>query len=449
MRTRSTFPLIAGCVLSLGLTGCSSASDLFFGDNEARLEGERISVLELEKSLIPDEGVFSEGELSLPKPWKNAYWPQAGGYPNHAMHNLALGESPLEKVWFRDTDGYPLNALPRNAAPIIVDGAVFTLDTLTYVRAFNAEDGTIKWEQFLGTKDDENPKRSGGIINGGIAFADQKLFATTGYNEVIALSHKNGEILWRRSLPAPSRAAPTIIDGRAFVTTLDNRLYALNAETGAVLWDYIGLSEAAGIIGGASPAANHDIVLAAFSSGELIALRVENGSVAWTDNLSNLRRFGGITGLSDIKAMPVIDGDHVYAMSFAGKLVALDKRTGERIWQRDMGGMNTPWLAGDTLFVLSADNQLVALNRHDGKIHWVTNIDNPDYDKSELLFHGPILAGGRLILAGAHGYVLEIDPNSGEIINQWDSGGPVVQSPIVANNTLYLIDKSGFLRAWR
>lgn len=413
-------------------------------EEEVILEGERISVLELERSLRPETNEQNT-ELSgdLPAAWKNAFWPQAGGYPNHSMQHLTLPSEQLKRVWSTSIGEGSSKNLPLTAQPISVYGKVFTLDTESHLRAFDATTGARVWEISVQHPDEDDP-----VIGGGISYASGVVYVTTGFDEVLAVHPDNGQIFWRSTISAPARAAPTIIDGRLFVVTLDNRLQALDAATGDLLWEHIGISETAGLIGAASPAANHDVVIAAFSSGEVSALRVENGSVAWSDNLSSSSGFAGLSGLSDIRAMPVLDKGLVIAMSFSGQLVAIDERTGQRVWQRDLGGVNTPWVAGDYVFVLTSDNQLVALERATGVIQWLQELEGED-DDSKVFFNGPLLAGGRLIITSSEGRVLEIDPKSGKEIRSWDDAGVSSIAPIIADETLYILNDNATLSAYK
>jgi outer membrane protein assembly factor BamB len=238
------------------------------------------------------------------------------------------------------------------------------------------------------------------------------------------------------------------MNGRVFISTLDSRLVTLDAFDGKSLWEYQGISEIAGLIGAASPAANNDIVIPAFSSGEITALRVENGSVAWTDSLSSVRNFGGLSSIADIKALPVIDKGIVFAISFAGRLVAIDERSGSRLWQREISGIQTPWVAGNHLFVLSTENKLIALGRDTGSVRWVTDLPRME-DKKPIILNGPLLAGGRLILAGTDGRVFEISPETGEILKKWDAGDNIALPPIIAGGTLYMLSQNGTLSAYR
>jgi len=433
------FPFI---ILALALlAGCSDPV-------KPPLEGDRLSVLELEKSLTPDNPGEQTQEFALPKPWNNEFWPQAGGYPNHGMQHLALtnSEGMLEKIWDADIGAGSDKEIPLTAQPIVVNQRIFTLDSDASLRAFDIANGKQLWKRDVShLKEDER------VVTGGIGFSAGVLFVTNGYDELVAVDPENGAILWRQKLAAPSRAAPTIMGGRIFITTLDNRLLALDEHDGRLLWEYAGLSETTGLLGSASPAANHDIVVPVFSSGEISALRVENGSVAWSDNLSNLRKIGSLAGISDIKALPVIDQGLVFAISFSGKMVAIDERTGVRVWQRELGGSETPWLAGNHFFVLTSDNELAAMNRVNGEIIWVTALpryQDPEDRKDGILWTGPVLAGNTLLLAGTNGNILHVDPQSGQIRKTAKTGYRFSIPPLVAGGRLYLLSDDGRLMAF-
>lgn len=434
------FALLLPILLTLTACGIGEHDD-------APLKGDRISVMELQNTLEPDSVKTSaENAFVNPQAWHNEFWPQAGGYPNHSMQHLALNEGDLKLVWSADIGPGSTDELPLVAQPVVVDGRVFTLDTKSMLSAFNTKDGKRLWRESVAS-----PGENDNVIGGGMAFSNAVLYVTNGYNEVLAVNPENGKVFWRKDLPAPSRAAPTIMDNRLYVVTLDSRVLALDPKNGDVLWEYIGIGETAGLVGAASPAANYDIVVPAFSSGEVTALRVENGSVAWSDNLSNLRAIGGLASLSDIKALPVIDKGLVIAISFSGRIVAIDERTGNRVWQREFGGDQTPWVTGNYVFVLSENNQLVALSRDSGVIHWVTQLDKyaRDDDDEKLRWSGPVMAGGRLILASTDERLIEVTPETGEVIGQTRIDNDVIIPPVVADKTLYLLGENGTLQAFR
>ncbi len=435
--------LLSTCLLTaLSLTACSGDSD-----DAPPLQGERLSILELQRRLEPDDAALSAQGFVAPTPWKNEFWPQAGGYPNHTMQHLSLNEGALTKAWSASIGEGSQKNLPLITQPIVVDGRVFTLDTENNLASFDAKTGKRLW-----TRDVSHPIEDDPVIVGGIAYSKGQLYITNGYNELLMVSPQDGKIVWRRKIPAASRAAPTISDDRVFVTTMDNRLLALNANDGTLLWDYAGMSGAAGLVGAASPAASRDIVLPVFSSGEIYALRVENGSAAWSDNLSGIRASSGLSGISDIRALPVIDKGIVIAISFGNRLVALDERTGNRIWQRDIGGSEMPWIAGNYVFVVTNDSELVGMGRDNGLIRWVRPLPkfrNPEKRTDPIYWSGPVLAGNRLVVAGSDGGVLEVNPETGDVVRSWGSGLSISITPVVAGDMLYLLGDNGTLVAYK
>lgn len=417
-------------------------------EKEQPLPGDRISVLELQKKIGgTDTALKAEGFIA-PSPWKNDYWTQAGGYPNHNLQNVALADKELKKIWSADIGASGSDAFPLTSEPVVFNNIIYTMDSESNISAFDISKGKSIWENSIRPKaEDEN------VIGGGMAVTANTLYATNGYGELVALNPQKGGIIWRTKLSAPSRAAPTVLADKVYVLTLDNHLAAYDAATGKLIWKYEGLSESASLVYAASPAVDSDIVIAPMSSGELMAVRAENGSVAWSDSLSPSLQTGGASSLPDIAALPVIDKGRVFAISYGGKFVSIDQTTGQRIWTHDVGGAKNPWVSGNMIFFISSNSELVALGRDTGAIAWVQPLSSYDKDdaktQNSLLWNGPIMAGNRLILTNAGENLYEVSPKDGSLIRTTDLGFHVAVSPIVAGETLYLVSQDGTLSAWK
>jgi outer membrane protein assembly factor BamB len=431
--------LVAGLAFVGG--GCS-----WFGAIEpAPLPGERLSVLTHAQTVEPDPDL-AEAEILLPPPSPNPDWPQTGGYANHVMHHLAVG-AVLKKVWDVDIGAGADDEERLVAPPIVADGMVYALDAETEVSAFKADNGAKVWSVDL-TPDDEDD----GHIGGGLAFENGRVFVTTGFAQVVALDAKTGKEIWRRSLDGPMRAAPTARGGRVFAITLENKLYALSGATGETLWSYAGTAEVASLLGGASPAVDDDVVVAPFSSGDLVALRLESGRVLWTDALVSARRTDAVSTLSQIRGRPIIDRGRVIAISHGDMLAAIDLRTGQRIWDKPIGGLESPWVAGDYVFLLTNDWELICLARNTGRVFWVRPLPRweDEEDKEDaIIWTGPILASDRLIVAGSHGEALAVSPYDGRILGRQELPDGVSVAPIVANGTVYVLTNDASLVALR
>lgn len=436
--------LFSALLLSVFFGGCS---DGWFGDKDEKppLKGERISVLDYERDLRPDENVTAAPFAGVDTQ-TNASWPQAGGYPTHAMQNLTLGGSP-KKIWSVSIGEGSRSRLPLTAQPVVLGQSIFTLDTDSTLSAFAADTGQKRWSIDVRDQEEEDP-----VISGGIAADGGLVYVTAGYDELLGVDAAQGKIKWRAPLSSPSRAAPTVSGGRVYVTTLSNSVLAFDAADGKVAWEFTGIGQGAGLIGAASPAATDELVIPAFSSGEIYALRTANGAVAWSDNLASTTRLGGLTAMSDIRGLPVVDGGIVYAISFGGKMAAIDINSGARLWSKDITGAKTPWVAGNRVFLISSDNQIVALDKAKGTVLWVSQLakfKDAEDKTGPIIWTGPLLAGGRLIVFSSDGRIADVNPETGTLSREWGSGDDVRISPIVANGTLYVLGEDGDLTAYR
>lgn len=434
---------------TLALSGCDSMRDLFVGGNDKpKVQGERISVLAFDNQLEPDQSLKDQ-PVQLPRPWVNPDWPQSGGYPSHAMHHLALGDS-LRQVWRADIGAAGDDEQRIIAQPLVAEGRVFTKDARANVSAFDANTGRRLWRIDLTPRDEDE-----GAIGGGLAYSDGKLFVATGYGDVVAVQPETGLVYWHVALMLPMRGAPGADGGRVYVVTNDNQLHTLDGNTGRELWTHSGIVETAGLIGAANPAVDGNTVIAPYSSGEVVALRADTGTPAWGEQLVRTAgRASSVGTINDIDAAPVVDRGRAYVISQSGRFVAVDMRTGERVWEKSIASTQTPWVAGEYIFVITNDSQIVCLMRRDGRVKWtrqLTRYEDPAARtrKGVITWYGPVLAGDRLLVASSTGLAYALSPYNGDLIGSIKMSGPATVSPVVAGGTVYLLTQDAVLSAWR
>ena len=437
---------LLGLCLALGLAGCDTVSELMGDVEPPPLPGERLSVISLDRQLEPDADA-ARLAVRLPPPYVNEDWPQVGGYPHHAMHHLAAADV-LGESWRVDIGSGTDDDGPLLSPPVVAGGRVFTMDSESLISAFDAASGARLW-----TADPVPDEDDEGSFGGGLAVAGERLFAATGLGHVVALEAASGALQWRQAIGVPVRAPPVVSGGRLFAVSHDNRLWALDAGTGTVQWSHAGIAESAGLLGSASPAVGGGTVIAPFSSGELTALRVENGRTVWADLLAvQGARVGAIATFNDIDGSPVIDRGLVLAIGHGGRLVAIDLRSGRRIWERDIAGLDTPWVAGDFVFVMTADGELLCLTREQGAILWVRSLpryEDPEDREDPIDWSGPVLVGDRLVVAGSNGTILSVSPYDGRDLGEQDVARAVRLSPVVADRTLFILTDDAVLIALR
>jgi outer membrane protein assembly factor BamB len=316
------------------------------------------------------------------------------------------------------------------------------------VRAFDARTGAQAWvTQTPDIRGDEPA-----LYGGGIAYDKGRIFASNGLGYVAALDERNGGVIWKVRPGGPLRGAPSVGLGAVYVVSQDNQIYSLSETDGSTNWSQAASLEIAGIFGSASPAVGQGTVVAGFSSGELNAYRYENGRQVWSDALQRTSISTSVSSLSDIDADPVIDSGQVFAVGQGGRMVAMDLVTGQRIWELNIAGIDTPWVAGDWVFVITDEDKLLCISRLNGHVRWINQLPQwikPKSKKGEVDYSGPILAGGRLIVTGTNGSIINVDPTTGAFQSQTSVGAPISLSPVVANSTLYILDDRGRLLAYR
>ncbi|HBO58622.1 MAG TPA: pyrrolo-quinoline quinone [Alphaproteobacteria bacterium] len=421
------------------LSACAS-------DADAPLAGKKISVLAYGRAPISDSEL--KKSILLPVPENVEDWAQAGGMAHHAMQNPALSPKII-RAWSVDIGKGAGKRHALIAEPVGQKGIVYTVDAAGLVRAFAASNGKIIWEKNL--LSDKSVRRLS-VVGSGLGLDNGLLFAALGTGEIVAVDAYNGKEIWRTVLKSPVRSAPAIYGGRLFVVTADNKLTALAQDDGRVLWQHYAFLESVSLLGKASPALDKGIGVAVFASGEIVAFRPENGSLLWTETLGATRMNEVSSKINDIRARPVIVDDKVFVVASGGLLSALDLKSGAVLWEREIAGVNQPWVAGDVLYIVSSDAELIALDVSSGRVLWVNQLarwKNPDKKKDRLLWTGPVLAGNRLLLTNSDGKVVAVAPQTGTIIGWDDLGDSESLAPIVMNGTLFFLTQDGKLVAYR
>ena len=408
--------------------------------------GQRIAVLTSEGDVAVDPATAAI-PMALPDPVVNTEWTQSGGNASKSVGHLALGTALARAFTVQAGRGSSLTARLASE-PVVAGGRVYAIDTLGTVRAFDARTGGLIWASQ--TPNDRGNEAS--LYGGGIAYDNGRIYATNGLGYVSALDIRTGGIVWQVRPGGPLRGAPTVAAEAVYAMSQDNQIYSLKESDGSTNWSQAASLEIAGVFGSASPAVGQGTVVSGFSSGELNAYRYENGRMVWQDALQRTSIRTSVSSLSDIDADPVIDRGQVIAIGQGGRMVSLEITTGQRQWELNIAGISTPWVAGDWIWVVTDDAKLLCISRINGHIRWINQLpqfEHPKGKKGQIDYKGPVLAGGRLIVVGTNGVMINIDPATGSFQSQTNAGAGVSLAPIVANSTLYVYDDAGRLSAYR
>lgn len=452
--------LLVGALVA---SGCSTVGRLNpfdrKDDNPAETagEGQRISIIPADQRMEPAEALKGV-DFALPTPTVLEAWPLPGGNLEQAVGAVDTAPS-LSVAWRKGFGAGNSRGRYVTAPPVAADGKVFVMDADGRVSALDARSGGQLWRTSTNPGDNKRDKLAFG---GGMAYADGKLYVSSGYREVMQMDARTGAVGWRTKTSESIHGAPTVSGGRVFVISLDNTLLTFDAASGAASWNYQALSESARILSASSPAISGDTVVAAFGSGELVALRTANGNDLWNEALSRASRTSALSEIRDIPGRPSIYQGDVFAVSHSGVFAATDLRTGQARWTLPVVGVTAPWPAGDVVYVVSKNGDVICAARENGQIYWVRALNEGFKSKKKgglfgvggkaptrPIWSGPLLAGERLLIVGQTGQMVALNAKTGEVLKRLSLKGASTISPIAMGDTVYVVTQDADLIAIR
>jgi outer membrane protein assembly factor BamB len=479
MRLRSI--ALVALALSLGLTSCSTARRLnpfVRADRDQQdptTTGERIPLALADQITVSPE--LQGATFSLPPAQTVATWPTPGGVPGQLVQHAASAAN-FQVAWRRRFGDGSSREQFITAPPISAGGRVYVMDAGAQVSALDPATGAVVWQANLGPGSagfDFLPAfnipfiaQGGGedvqTFGGGLAFDSGRLYVTSGYRFVAALDAANGALVWRTPVASPIHAAPMVSGGRIFAVNTNNELQTFNTTTGQLGWQYQALLEPARILQANSPAVSGDTVIAAFASGELIALQSANGNQLWAGNLISGARTTALSEIRDIAGRPVVAGDEVIAGSHAGEFASIDLRSGAPRWRLPVVTTATPWVAGDVVYIVSKAGEVICVSRQTGQVYWIQDLNAGEGARSQggllgtialrrreipTYWTGVVLASGRLVTVSSKGQAVALDPMTGAVQASINLGAPALITPVPVGDLLYVVLDNGTLAAIR
>lgn len=430
-----TAKTIIGMTLALGLLAAC-------GEEDVILPGERFD-------LRPTAAAINEvRDVALPAARANADWTHRNGGADHQISHPALG-STLAPLFVAEIGEGNSRRARITSEPVVAGGVIYTVDARATITA-TSPDGQTLWSRNLTPGRDNANDASGG----GVSVGNGQVYVTTGFGEITALNAATGQVLWVQDLDAPVNSGPTLNGDLVYVVSRDSTAWALETSNGRVRWQRSGSPSTANFGGGASPAVSGEFVIFPFPSGEIAATYPRGGLPRWSTVVSGDRLGRAASLINDIAGDPVIAGSRVYIANFGGRTVALDLDDGSRLWTAGEGAVSPVWPTQDSVFLINDVNELVRLDAANGTAVWRVSLPNFEEGKtvrqrSVFAHYGPVLAGGRLIVASSDGLIRQFDPRSGALIDTIDLPGGAASAPVVAGETLYVLNTDGQLHAFR
>lgn len=435
--------LIGALASALALQACA--------EQEIILPGERLDV----RAVVSPDGPMVEQNapgaatrVALPAVRSNAEWANKAGSAAHSGGHPAIAGG-TSRIWSAPIGQPSGNRHRITAEPVVGGGRVFTLDSRARLTATGLNGGTA-WAADL-TPGVENRDSASG---GGLAYEGGRIFATTGFGELVAVDAASGQVVWRQRVETPVSGAPTVAGGTVYVAARNGTGWAVRASDGKVLWQASGNAGSSGVTGVSAPAVSGKTVIFPFASGQLLAVDADNGTQLWSAQVAGTRPGRAIAMIRDMTGDPVIAGNVVLSGTSSGRTDAFDLATGAQLWSARDGANSPPLTSGGAVWVINDQAQLVRLDAASGGRVWAQNLpyfttNRVKKQSAIVMTYGPVLAGGKLFAASSDGALRVFDPSTGTMIGQAQIPGGAATAPAIAGQTLYVVGGDGNLHAYR
>lgn len=299
-------------------------------------------------------------------------------------------------------------------------------------------------------------------------------------------------VAWRAPMPGQGGATPIVWDNRLFVTSADGDdllLISLDTETGKEVWrrkvtsGNIDARAGEGNSASPTPSTDGEHVWVFFSNGVLACYDFA-GEEKWKFDTND--RFGQIDIQFGMTSSPALDGDHLYLQLIhgpmrrdddtrTGKVVKLDKLTGETVWEIDRvtdadfeckHSYASPFIYshGDRQFLvvhgadcttghsLQTGEELWRLNELNGP----SDVNAQQHDPTFRFVSSPAVGDGYIIVPTAKAgptVRLDVTETLAGVVNgvsdaaRWHvEQTPDVSIPLVVDGLVYLFHKDGRLQ---
>lgn len=188
-----------------------------------------------------------------------------------------------------------------------------------------------------------------------------------------------------------------------------------------------------------------DVVYAASTDGELLALNAETGKQIWKNSVKD-RIFAGVGG----------DAKQLYLVSRDADLLALSREDGRELWRASLPTevLSAPQSNGSLVVVQTTDGRVLAFNAADGEKRW--QYDSVVPALSVRAAAAPLVGADVIISGFANGKLLALSAESGQPLWQYEVGAPqgrtelerlvdITSQPLVLENAILAVGYQGKL----
>lgn len=317
--------------------------------------------------------------------------------------------------------------------PVIVDDVLYTASHSGEILAVSSTTGKRQW----GVKT-KLPLSAGPEVSGSV------LIVGSSDGDVVALESATGKELWRVSIASELLARPLIAGDLVILRTVDGHLEGLSLTDGSRRWNVDESVPRLTLRGTAAPVLARDRVIAGFDNGRVLALDPRSGEVLWDTVVNAPSGRTELERLSDIDAPAYVSGSDVFVVGFQGRIAMLALDSGQIWWARDASSYRGFAADDQSIYLTRSDGVIVSMRRVDGAVQW---------ENDTLKFRAltaPAVDGDALVVADFEGYMHWLDKSNGQVVARHKTDGDrVTNAPVTSDAGVFVQTDGGKLIAFK
>jgi outer membrane protein assembly factor BamB len=317
--------------------------------------------------------------------------------------------------------------------PTVAEGVVYAASHDGEIVAMNATSGKRNWAVKTKLPLSAGPEVANGLLVVGSSEGD-----------VVALDAATGAERWRKSIASEILARPLVTHDIVVVRTVDGHVEGLSLVDGAKRWAVDEQVPRLTLRGTAPPVLAGDRIIAGFDNGKVLAIDPRNGDVLWDTIVNAPRGRTELERLADIDSPARISGDDVFVVGFQGRVAMLALDSGQIWWARDTSSYRGFAMDDDNLYLTNSDSVVIAMRRSDGAVQW---------EQDALKRRGltaPAVDGDALVVGDFEGYLHWLDKATGTVVaRQKTDGERITNAAITDEAGVFVQTDSGKLLAFR
>ena len=337
----------------------------------------------------------------------------------------------LKSRWSRGVGDGQGNGLYK-INPILVNDSIYVASSEGKLASVDAKTGRVRWKSNLDL-----------ALSGGVGHHRDSIFVGASEGLVMRLSADSGEEIWRAVVSGEVLSAPQG-DGRYVVAqTYDGKLIGFDYETGEIRWTYTSDVPVLTLRGTGTPMILGDNAIAGFADGKVVAVNLRSGNVAWESRVAIPQGRSEIERIVDIDGSMALQGNELYVASYQGRLVAIDTRSGRRLWQRNVSSVSGVGVGFGNVYVADEDGTVSAFLRNGQGVRW----QNIDLGFRELSLPTPV--NSYVATVDFEGYLHLLSQVDGEIVGRTKVDSKGARADMIARgNRLFVYTNDGALKAY-